>query len=226
MRILIIGDVHQTDFWKTAIQNKVDRVIFLGDYFDFHGTAPQTNPLENLKEIIEYKRANDNVDLLLGNHDMHYLDDQPCSSFQENLSEQIRELLLSNLDEFKMAVRYEDWVFSHAGFTKSWFSLSKDEDPLTKANEFLKNRNFSAFSFFEYDRSGYGESPYQGPTWVRPNSLIYDPFYNQQVVGHTTLDYDPIFFQHNNIKIGFVDTPDHNKPIIFDTENLPEFKQV
>jgi len=76
MKILAIGDIHGRDFWKSPVKRylkKVDKVVFLGDYFDpyedegvdytFKGT------MDNFNEIVQLKRDNpDKVILLLGNH--------------------------------------------------------------------------------------------------------------------------------------------------------------
>ena len=37
MKTLIIGDIHGRRFWKRPVEkyiNKVDKIVFLGDYFD------------------------------------------------------------------------------------------------------------------------------------------------------------------------------------------------
>ena len=52
-------------------------IIFLGDYLDpyAHENISQEEALANFKEIIAFKQANkDRVTLLIGNHEIHYID--------------------------------------------------------------------------------------------------------------------------------------------------------
>ena len=75
---IVIPDVHGRDFWRSAVRGREEeKIIFLGDYVDpysWEGITPHVAFLE-LQDIIEFKKAHpDNVVLLLGNHDLGYLD--------------------------------------------------------------------------------------------------------------------------------------------------------
>ena len=62
MKVLVIADVHGRKFWRQTIVNnidKVDKVIFLGDYLD-----PYSNELEENPELMECKSSNDCIKLL------------------------------------------------------------------------------------------------------------------------------------------------------------------
>ena len=49
----------------------------------------------------------------------------------------------------------------------------------------------------------------QGPTWVRPDSLIADFYFNKQVVGHTPLKKPPLISHKNGLDLIVVDDVDH-----------------
>jgi len=75
VRIIALGDTHGRTDWKQIISNeKFDKVVFMGDYFDTYEDISPEQQKENFKDIIAYKKANMNkVVLLFGNHDFHYL---------------------------------------------------------------------------------------------------------------------------------------------------------
>jgi len=75
---IIIPDIHGRSFWKEAVKgHENDNIVFLGDHLDpysFEGITP-SQAQNSLEEIIEFKKAHmDNVVLLLGNHDLDYID--------------------------------------------------------------------------------------------------------------------------------------------------------
>ena len=81
--MIIIPDVHGRRFWRDAVKgHEEDKIVFLGDYVDpyeWEGITPGDAFLE-LKDIIAFKKAHpDNVTLLLGNHDLGYLDYAICT---------------------------------------------------------------------------------------------------------------------------------------------------
>lgn len=73
--MIIIPDVHGRLFWKDAVAKRKDgeMVIFLGDYLDSYESTINRESFkksfENLKEIIEFKKTNEDTCILLfGNH--------------------------------------------------------------------------------------------------------------------------------------------------------------
>jgi predicted phosphodiesterase len=56
MRTICVGDLHGRSDWKLAVysQDKPDRVIFMGDYFDSFD-IPGIEQIHNFKEIVKYK---------------------------------------------------------------------------------------------------------------------------------------------------------------------------
>ena len=141
MKTLIIPDIHGRTFWKSAVRryiNKVDKIVFLGDYFDPYvdeGIEYEFNDIvANFQEILTLKRENpDKVILLLGNHDLHYkikeFDDRCRSTRYDGIhSVQLGRLFNENNDLFKLC-HYEEVggkkvYFTHAGITEYWLKLA------------------------------------------------------------------------------------------------------
>lgn len=72
-KILIVPDVHGRKFWHKAEEliDKVDLVVFLGDYLDPypHEGITFDDAIEELGSILEFKeKYSDKVTLLVGNH--------------------------------------------------------------------------------------------------------------------------------------------------------------
>lgn len=71
--IIICPDIHCRDFYKPILNIKNKSIVFLGDYLDpynWEGFSFE-NGLENLEEIIEFKKKFPNqVTLLFGNHEI------------------------------------------------------------------------------------------------------------------------------------------------------------
>lgn len=128
--ILIIPDVHGRDFWKDAVKGREDwKIVFLGDYTDpYVGWESITKEqcFESMKEIIEFKKQHpDNVTLLIGNHDLSYIDKRmPKCRHDFERSEKIRNLFMENIDLFDLSyeVQIQDvrYIFSHSGILPEW----------------------------------------------------------------------------------------------------------
>lgn len=195
MRIVAIGDTHGRTDWEQITSNeKFDKIIFMGDYFDTHEKISPIQQIENFKNIIAYKKANiDKIILLFGNHDYHYLRtvDERYSGFQEWQKIDIQELLHPAIDAglLQMCFSWQNMFFSHAGVTQTWCknNLVQKEFIEQSINELFRYKP-SAFRFTSgRNRSPYGDDVEQSPIWVRPNSLLRDRIEGFiQVVGHTT----------------------------------------
>ena len=115
--ILCIGDIHGRTFWKKAVEDnidKVDKIIFIGDYLDpypFEGIT-RKNAIRNFQEIIDFKSENkDKVILLLGNHDCPYIDKRNFDSrsrYDSSNAYHIEEMFRSHRSLFQMA--YEELI--------------------------------------------------------------------------------------------------------------------
>lgn len=249
MKVLVIPDVHGSPHWKKNVEenfDKVDKVVFLGDYYDsFNEEERGLTADTNLKEIIDLKKQNpEKVEILLGNHDLdNYLLYGKCSGFQMAMAPTYYQTLFDNLELFKIAVEIDGWVFSHAGFSIDWVkdtkflleSRYKDsfnilEDPVTVVNNLLHNKYYKIFTYWEYDFSGYGDSNHQGPLWIRPPSLLSRSYFQKQVIGHTeTTEEKPMFLKRrqawkdDEVKWDYnylllLDSPSHAQCCILDTQ--------
>ena len=234
--ILTIGDIHgrstwkeiifggETEFfmWKNAVIenyleheeprwfNEYDKIIFVGDYCDsFNKTNEEI--LENLKDIVLFaKTYPDQVVLLLGNHDIHYIVvNECCSGYRGEMRADLNDLFKENEDLFKIAFLDEfqtekytiKTLWTHAGVTRGWFKeLMRDiNSPSFRLNDFFigsedwkidKVLNVAwklrVTNLYNVDAHSGGVDLWAGPLWVRPTILKdfnlegYD-----QVVGHT-----------------------------------------
>ena len=210
MKIIAIGDLHGRDIWKQIIWKQIeeyDKIIFIGDYFDSREDISAAEQKDNFKELLDFKKANpDNVVLLVGNHDYHYLPvGETYSGFQEWQKTDIREMIEKALKEdlMQMTFLYNNYLFSHAGVTHTWLAnQGYNNEPIdTFINDLFKYKPL-AFKFASGENhSPFGDDITQSPIWVRPASLIKDGVDYVQVVGHTS--QNEIYIHCNYL---FIDT--------------------
>ena len=182
---IIIPDVHGRRFWKDAVRgHEEEKIVFLGDYVDpygWEGITPDV-ALEGLKEIIAFKKAHPgNVTLLLGNHDLGYLDYGICTCRMSlRLHSEIQAVLEENLDLFDIVHVAEEStgevLFSHAGIGESWLRRHGDLLGAPEAfrperlNELLHSGERERQMLFEVlsDVSPYrgGKDPTGSPVWA------------------------------------------------------------
>lgn len=136
-RILAIGDIHGRTSWQSAPIAQYDHVVFVGDYVDGDPVISGQTMLKNLYDIIRLKLENPkHVTLLLGNHDMQYLDfplHGMYSGFRHSIQPQLTGLFQAYEDEFQIAWQYNNVSFTHAGLSKPYatevLNLKLDELP-------------------------------------------------------------------------------------------------
>lgn len=126
---IVIPDVHGRKFWRDVVKgNEDERIIFLGDYLDPYseeGITPE-DAYNELLDILAFKKEHpDNVTLLLGNHDLGYLDSNICSFRQDKRNlKRNRKLLRDNLELFDIICEDsfgdQKILFSHAGIRTTW----------------------------------------------------------------------------------------------------------
>ena len=241
MKIGVIPDVHGSTHWEKNIENfkDCDKIVFLGDYVDSFNEEEKGLPaLANGKRIIEVAKSDPRIDLLVGNHEFenYWFGCNRCSGFQMGCYEAYHQFFEENADMFKIAVEYDGWVFSHAGFTKTWVedtmkhykeriaNFEFADKPIEFVNALLKTRNVNHFAFSSRDITGYGDSIFQGPLWVRPSALFKDYLFEKQVIGHTeTRGGEVLCIKNKDLQVVMCDTASHSKYFILDTENPPEF---
>jgi hypothetical protein len=122
---IIIGDVHGSTYWKEIVKKQPNcRYVFLGDYLDPYEEVDDKTLLENLQDIIRFKKAHPNeVVLLLGNHDLHYFVEESmlCTRFNYALAPDISEIFRTNYHLFQFAYQVDKCLFTHAGVIHKWF---------------------------------------------------------------------------------------------------------
>ena len=233
MKILIIGDVHESDFWVTNVNNNMDRnekIVFMGDYFDSFKRVSAQEALENFKKIISLREkcgGGDQVIMLIGNHDFHYT--KFCMSRYSGFSTTTFVTAGSYLDELidqgTMRLTYEidGYLFSHAGVSQTWFGemIGGDTDVSDINHIFRQSPRIVEFRNDERTTSQYGDNEHQSPIWIRPNSLSMNPYDDyHQIIGHTAFDFSSIdsnrVTMDNGKNLYFTDSNQH-EAFIFDT---------
>jgi 3',5'-cyclic AMP phosphodiesterase CpdA len=198
MKHLIIGDLHGKDCWKEVNPFKYDKVIFLGDYVD-HWTLPDRFIYQNLKEIIELKKENpEDIELLLGNHDVQYLHypHYLCSGFRPSMQRSLTMLFNENRNLFKVAYQKDNYLISHAGVTNRWYKdllelrlVQQIRDEADTVADLVNKVELTAHRWLLHQAgsSRGGEGP-GGITWADRKELKSDMLEGHyQIVGHTVI---------------------------------------
>jgi predicted MPP superfamily phosphohydrolase len=202
-KTIVLGDTHGRSNWKLAVhQDKPDRVIFIGDYFDSFEISG-VEQIANFKEIIKYKEDNPQVEvvMLIGNHDHHYFPEvgyTGTSGYQSGIAPSITQVVDENRHHLQMAYGFGEYLFTHAGvspvfmdqvFGENDWSI---ENVVVDLNEMFKYKP-KAFDFNGFESSG--DNTTQTPIWIRPRSLMAANKKHKkslkkdyiQIVGHTTM---------------------------------------
>lgn len=201
-KILYFPDIHGRSFWKEPAKHidEYDKVVFNGDYMDpypFEGIG-YDEALENFKEIIEFKKANpDKVVLLLGNHDLHYMNKiSKCSRFDFVHRWEIGKIFHDNDGLFTLCYYTENEymgmgiLFTHAGVHENWIkrfindgdNIAETINRLYKEND---NRFIDALDEVSTLRGGYNKEG--SLVWADIEEFLKTPanFDFFQIVGHT-----------------------------------------
>lgn len=194
---IIIGDVHGRKQWQDIIlaNSKDDHYTFMGDYFDSHFGIHPDQQIEQFKLILEFKKANpDNVTLLLGNHDYHYLSvTKPIPPYTDmDYYKEIQFYLESAIKDglIQMAHCVENgggcFVFTHAGIEIGWF-----RNYVEQGGEMIDFRKVADAINKTFAQTPEPFNLVNSPIWTRPDRLrvhaLPDPII--QVVGHTMKKY-------------------------------------
>ena len=203
MRTVVIGDTHGRSNWKLAIhQEKPDRVIFIGDYFDSFELSG-VEQIDNFKQIIKYKEDNPQVEvvMLIGNHDHHYFPEvgyTGTSGYQSGIAPSITQVVDENRHHLQMAYGFGDYLFTHAGVSPVWMDKVFGPDDWSKENIVVDLNEMFRYKPKVFDFTGLepsGDNAIQTPIWIRPRSLMSANKKHEkglkkdyiQVVGHTQM---------------------------------------
>lgn len=215
-RLFVVPDIHGRDFWKKILPtfSDLDQVVFLGDYLDpyFYEGIDFPKALENFKRIIEFKKSKpEHVHLLVGNHDIHYIEsDYGCSRYNATYSQEAEKLFRENKDLFDLYLRYLDTekdktlLFTHAGIADSWLESYSEMfkvgevrslDAVCTYLESMKDPSMyveSRLNDIGRMRGNYYTSGAGGPFWCDIRELMMSlPEWDQrvtQIVGHTQME--------------------------------------
>lgn len=221
-RTLLIPDVHGRTFWRAPVSNALSKsddtkIVFMGDYLDPYpqeGILP-FDALLIFKEIIALKKAHpENIHLLLGNHDLGYVDRRinVCRRNEENANF-IKRLILDNLSLFDLAwEKPKDGggsiLVTHAGVGKGWLKANEwffgavDRPHASLFNDALHSSSTNDTRFEELMETLTDISFYRGgknangsliwadiAEFVQKSNLFDDII---QITGHTQVTSTPI----------------------------------
>lgn len=202
MKIISIGDIHGRPFWKAVNPDDYDKIIFVGDYVDSF-IFTDSEILNNLSDIIEFKKAYDEkVVLLLGNHDIMYMfldDGFGCSGYRPSMASSLKTLFNDNKKLFNMGYQINNYLWTHAGVSNKWLEFNQrqidefvkkfDLDPKNYGDIFnhMMFTNDNRILHQVGKRRG-GRYPSGGITWADRNETNNDYIEGyHQIVGHTPI---------------------------------------
>jgi hypothetical protein len=203
--------------------NKIDKIVFLGDYFD-NWVNEWPGQGENFKNIIQFKEsAPDKIDVLFGNHDTSYLLNEGCSGYQPRRAKDIKKLIEDSMQFMQIMSVYDNYIFSHGGVSGEWMRCAGIKD-VNEINQLFKERP----DYFRWvGPDNYGDNTNEGPLWIRPVSLHLTSVkgYNQ-IVGHSEVSFLGYKeSRYSGMNILCIDSPTHENIISLNTET-GKFRKV
>ena len=190
---LVIGDMHgRVDKAEAFLMYKPEEQhIFAGDYVDSFNQSEE-NIYQTLKLVIE-----SGAKLVLGNHDIHYLDGSPfkCSGYRDRMANSLNQIFEAFIDRFVPCVVEDGFVITHGGISHGLgHNLFKTTNIVNIQNMinsewdfFIKNRvnNLvgSSSRLFNIPKSRGGSHSFGGIFWADYRD---EQFYDiPQVFGHS-----------------------------------------
>jgi len=231
-KILIIGDLHGKDVWKTfadikflltaepeaagygPFEPEYDHYVFLGDYVDAFDKDNKTI-MENLLDIMRFKTLYPyHVILLWGNHDVAYYRNMPCTGMRPEMFDDLRELFEKNENLFQVAFQIENHIFLHGGLHKGWYHFVftkaiKDMglDEMGVADQLNEAFRQDVPCIYDIDFYRGGRKKVGGPLWISKQLLNKKPLMNiHQYVGHTPVDHITTIKINKETTVTYCDT--------------------
>ncbi|MBI2966943.1 MAG: metallophosphoesterase [Bacteroidetes bacterium] len=207
IKTITIPDVHGETTWRHVIPlaNRFDKIVFLGDYADsFYHRDDEI--LQNLLKIIDFrKKHSGKVVLLLGNHDLHYIEpgnlNIRSTGFRRSMAGDLEKLFSENKEMFRVAFQIRSYLWTHAGLSATY--VAERLMPLMVSNSsyrtFYENRSLDLMLNAIYDspdrdvlndigRKRGGIHNRGGIFWADATETLSDPYPGwHQVVGHTKM---------------------------------------
>ncbi len=226
-KTLIFPKTHGRSNWKQVPKEGYDRIIFTGNYFDSSRMLNE-ELLRNFLDIVEFARTHQNVVLLLGEHDLQYLENWPQTlGFRPDAVELFRTAINQNIDLFKL-----EWI--EDGFIYRQVSVQTPNYMLDLAEEFYYV-NGIAFPLIERNikQNPYVEKPYEYNNVDGYKVGIYAPYMfniDQSVIDAQKDIFDlfgikinQIFWekQHADFMNHLTKTEDVDFFIFFDIDSIP-----
>lgn len=197
-KTLIVGDTHlkqaiilpRVD--AMAARYGVERIVFTGDYCD-EWCASDIRLVDALCLLADWvedaRAAGMQVDLLLGNHDYHYVLGEEGPGMHREQIEEVKALL----DELGpvVAASVEGFLVTHAGLTESWTDehvgeLVDADDAANRLNELYQDGDEENRRILLERGPGRGGWDLPGPLWADRDELRSDAVASiGQIVGHT-----------------------------------------
>lgn len=196
-KTIAIGDIHGRKNWKKIVEEHPDdRIVFLGDYCDPYDQIRNFDILSNLLDIIALKKKRkDDVILLLGNHDMHYIYDNFCvgTRYNEGIAELLKALFEDERELFQFAYQEGDTLYTHAGVSNTWwnsyFKGKTGEGAPSIADQLNNPTDEQLKVMFQVGYSRGGDCVRGGIFWADLDETCNDPLPGvHQVVGHTQME--------------------------------------
>jgi Calcineurin-like phosphoesterase len=193
MKIIAIGDIHGRDTWKKIAVDAFDKIVFIGDYVDSR-LISEEDIINNFMEIIALKKTMpDKVVLILGNHDVHYMfyPHFTQNGFMKNCQEELTELFVTNKDLFQVAYQMKNYLFTHAGVSKTWYgeNLKYFGDNPTSVSDILNDMYHDEQArevLFQAGSLRGGTDSCGGIVWADKSETDDDYLFGyHQIVGHT-----------------------------------------
>lgn len=207
--MIIIPDIHGRTFWKDALKENDDKVIFLGDYLDPYPNENITlqDTIKNFKEIIEEKKKDpERITLLLGNHDYMYisLEHNKIACRHDYINEpEIMKLFYYNRDLFKLGeiidMNGQLYSFSHAYIHPLWIDRYYKDKTIPEVIEIVNNQykekseelnqNLLVFSYYRGSIENFGSMIWSDIREIDDNLDKKEVY---QIFGHTQLKDNPV----------------------------------
>lgn len=211
--IIVIGDVHGLRTWEQIVaRHPGSKFVFLGDYNDPYGDAISNEEvLDNFKRLIDFKLAHEEeVVLLLGNHDMHYKDIEIAvlgTRFNVDIALDLMKLYDDYNDCFQNAYQYRNLLFTHAGVSEEWFSdtfQATTKDEIAWQLNHCVDGQVEALHYCGVRRGG--PFPYGGIFWADKGEFAHPLEGYVQIVGHNRVDAIEEWIGENGAKVFFCDS--------------------